>query len=274
MSILDRFCWYELRTTNPDAARAFYAEVAGWRAEPTGASSVFRAGELRVGGLVELPERARALGAPPHWLGQLGVHDLDASVQRWIERGGQALGPAQQAADGRRVAVVRDPQGAVLALCSRGDAWGQGDAWSREGVAWHELHTTDHAQAWSVYAELFGWKATEALHLGPEMGPYQMFSWAGADRSVGAMASTARAPHIHTHWLFYLTVADLDASLARVRSLGGTVVNGPMQVRGGDRVAQCEDPQGAAFALLQRVTASRSTPGPAPSAPAPGARRP
>jgi uncharacterized protein len=248
MSTLGAFCWYELRTTDPNAARAFYAEVTGWHVEPSGDSSlVFHAGASRVGGLVELPERARAHGAPAHWLGHLCVEDIDASVHRMIARGSQRLGPVQQAADGRRVALLRDPEGAVLALCSGGDAW------SREGVAWHELHTTDHEQAWATYAELFGWKATETLSLGPEAGPYQMFSWAGSDRSVGGMASTARAPHIHTHWLFYLTVADLDVSLARVRSLGGTVVNGPMEVRGGDRIAQCEDPQGAAFALRQHA---------------------
>lgn len=245
MSTIGAFCWYELRTTAPDAARAFYAEVAGWQVEPSGPSSIFHAGKSPVGGLMELPERARTLGAPAHWLGHISVLDVDASAQRMVALGAQVLGPVQQAANGRRIAILRDPQGAVVALSSPGDIW------SREGVAWHELHTTDHEQAWSTYAELFGWQATEALDLGPGIGPYQMFSWAGADRSVGGMASTARAPHIHTHWLFYLAVADLDGSLAKVRSLGGTIVNGPMQVRGGDRVAQCEDPQGAAFALCQ-----------------------
>ncbi|MCI0574372.1 MAG: VOC family protein [Myxococcaceae bacterium] len=242
------FCWYELRTTVPVAARAFYAEVAGWQVEQSGESSIFRLGKDPVGRLVELPERARARGAPAHWLGHVCVDDVDASVQRMVALGGQQLGPVQQAVDGGRVAVIRDPQGAVLALSSRRDVW------SRGGVAWHELHTTDREQAWSTYAELFGWKATETLSLGPEVGPYQMFSWAGAERSVGAMASTARAPHVHTHWLFYLTVADLDGALAKLRALGGRVLNGPMQVRGGDRVAQCEDPQGAAFALHQDAT--------------------
>jgi predicted enzyme related to lactoylglutathione lyase len=247
MTTMGAFCWYELRTTAPDAARAFYAEITGWQVEPSGKSSIFHVGKHRVGGLLELPERARARGAPAHWLGHIYVLDVDASVNRMVALGAQVLGPVQQSPDGRRVAILRDPQGAVVALSSRGDDC------SREGIAWHELHTTDSEQAWSTYAELFGWQATEAMDLGPDVGRYQMFSWAPGEPSVGGMASTARAPHIHTHWLFYLRVADIDVSLAKVRSLGGVVVNGPMQVPGGDRVAGCEDPQGAAFALHQCV---------------------
>lgn len=252
MSTLHSFCWYELRTTDPNAARAFYAEVAGWQVDPPGLPSLFHAGKHPVGGLLELPERARSLGAPAHWLGHIAVADVDATAQQMVALGAQVLGPVQQAANGGRVAILRDPQGAVLALSSRGDVG------SREGIAWHELHTTDHEKAWSTYADLFGWQATEALDLGPALGKYQMFSWASGDRSAGGMVSSARAPHIHTHWLFYLTVADLDASLAKARSLGGAVLNGPTPVRGGNRIAQLEDPQGAAFGLYQYATNTAS----------------
>jgi hypothetical protein len=249
MSTLHSFCWYELRTTDPNAARAFYAEIAGWQA--SGQPGLFHVGKHRVGGLLELPERARLLGAPAHWLGHIAVVDVDASAQRLAALGAQVLGPVQQAEKGGRVAILRDPQGAVVALSSREDVG------SREGIAWHELHTTDHEKAWSTYADLFGWQATEALDLGPGLGHYQMFSWASGDRNVGGMVSSARAPHIHTHWLFYLTVADLDASLAKARSLGGVVLNGPTQVRGGHRIAQLEDPQGAAFGLYQYAREGR-----------------
>jgi len=51
------------------------------------------------------------------------------------------------------------------------------------------------------------------------------------------------------HWLYYAHLDDLDAALERVKRAGGQVVNGPMEVPGGDRVAQILDPQGAMFAL-------------------------
>ena len=51
------------------------------------------------------------------------------------------------------------------------------------------------------------------------------------------------------HWLLYAKVPDVEAAAETVKSLGGQVLNGPMDVPGGDRVVQCMDPQGAAFAL-------------------------
>ena len=50
-------------------------------------------------------------------------------------------------------------------------------------------------------------------------------------------------------WLYYITVDDMNSAVARVVELGGQVVNGPMEVPGGDFIAQCLDPQGALFAV-------------------------
>ena len=55
------------------------------------------------------------------------------------------------------------------------------------------------------------------------------------------------------HWLAHIAVEDVEAAVAKVAAQGGKVLNGPMDVPGGDRVAQCMDAQGAAFAMHQRV---------------------
>jgi predicted enzyme related to lactoylglutathione lyase len=47
----------------------------------------------------------------------------------------------------------------------------------------------------------------------------------------------------------YISVVNIDAAVDQVGALGGQVLNGPMEVPGGDRVAQCVDPQGVPFAL-------------------------
>ncbi|NMO14887.1 VOC family protein [Pyxidicoccus fallax] len=247
MTTTHTFVSYDLRTTDLDAAEAFYTGLMGWQVQRSGESRVFLAGTQPVGLLMALPERARAQGAPAHWLGHIGVEDVDAMARRFVERGGQMLGPVQQPVPGQRVAILKDSQGAVFSMSTRRSGGSPG------AIAWHELNTTDREQAWAAYSELFGWRATGKLELGPQLGTYQMFTWEGAGRDVGAMVNTARLPSIHTHWLFYLTVPDLDAALQRLRALGGRVLNGPMQVPSGDRVAQCEDPQGAAFALRQSV---------------------
>jgi uncharacterized protein len=247
VTTLRTFVSYNLRTTDMEAAQAFYTALFGWQLRQSGASRAFFAGEQRVGELVPLPERARAQGAPAHWLGHIGVEDVEATAQRLVTLGGQPLGPVQQRGDGVRVAALKDAQGAVFALSS------EPSHGPSRVVAWHELNTTDREQAARSYAELFGWRTTESADLGPVLGGYQMFTWHAAGRSVGGMVDSARLPGVHTHWLFYFPVEDVDAAVARVRALGGSVGNGPMTVPGGDRVAQCEDPQGAAFALRQSV---------------------
>ncbi len=55
-----------------------------------------------------------------------------------------------------------------------------------------------------------------------------------------------------SHWGIYFRVPDVHAAVDRVKETGGQVLNGPMEVPGGDWVAQCVDPQGAHFSLHQR----------------------
>ena len=81
-----------------------------------------------------------------------------------------------------------------------------------------------------------------------------MFAWAVGGPTVGSFADTVRQPGIHTQWMFFFAVADLEAAAAAVRARGGIVV-GTMSTSAGDLVAPCDDPQGGAFALFQRTPA-------------------
>ncbi|MGE6759789.1 VOC family protein [Corallococcus interemptor] len=226
------FCWYELRTSRPDEARRFYSTVLG---------TPF------VGDVSLLPEAAVARGAPSHWLGHLHAPDLESSVQRFLAKGAERLGPPRRSAEGVPSTVLRDPSGAVVALTSR-----TGHPTHAE-LAWHELHTADHGRALAHYIDLFGWRPTEALQLSSEVGTYQQFTWREDGRGVGAACSTARLPHIHPHWLFYFAVDDLDRALAAVVEGGGRVAGGPHVMPDGTRVAPCEDLHRAAFGLRQAL---------------------
>jgi predicted enzyme related to lactoylglutathione lyase len=227
-----RFCHYQLRTKDMNAARAFYADIFGSQFWDAGVS------------LIALPERAAAQGAPAHWLGHIGVHQVDAIAGRIVALGGQPLGPTQRAAEGRSVAVLRDPFGAVMALSS------ETGAPQRAPVTWHLLSVHDEVRAFAAYAVLFGWTATERVDLGPGRGCHQMFAWEQAGTNVGSVASTARSPQIHTQWLFFFPVADLEASRARVQAAGGLALEA-IDMSNGDLVAPCDDAQGAAFGLYQ-----------------------
>ncbi len=117
-------------------------------------------------------------------------------------------------------------------------------------VAWHLLHTEDQSRAFGTYAALFGWTPNQLVDLGPELGTHQMFSWDIAGPTVGSVANTVRLPQTHPHSLFFFRVANIEAALAKVHSLGG---NGrePTRTQRGDLMTPCHDAQGAAFGLHQ-----------------------
>ncbi len=129
---------------------------------------------------------------------------------------------------------------------------GQGSAPDTRGLghfSWAELNTTDWKAAWKFYSELFGWKKTSSMDMGAEYGEYFMFG-EGGEQSMGGMSNAATMMKAPAHWLHYVNVSSVDEAAKRIPSLGGKVLNGPMDVPGGDRIAQCMDPQGGMFAIF------------------------
>lgn len=256
-----KFVWYELMTTDPEAAKAFYSDVVGWSTAPFEHApgmdyTMWMKGEAPVGGLMELPEEVRKSGAPPHWMGYVAVPDVDATAARAQELGGTVHhGPADIPEVGR-FAIIADPQGAVLAAFKGTQEMEGGDSEPESGdFSWHELATTDYEAALGYYSDLFGWEKQDAMDMG-EAGMYQMYGRPG--KMLGGMYNkTADMPGPpQPAWLYYVSVEDLDGSVKRIEEKGGKVVAGPMEVPGGSRIAIGLDPQGAAFALHQPGAAS------------------
>ena len=245
------FVWYELKTTDVQAAKAFYVKVMGWRARdvslPGAAFALCSAGEGGpVSGLMTLPESATAKGAAPHWVGYVGVNDIDAATDLVKRLDGAVYVPPTEIADTSRFSVFADPQTAMLGMLeSIGPERMQPADMNAPGrVGWHELLATDAEKALGFYAELFDWQKAEA-DIGP-MGTYQRFSAGG--QTIGGILTkppTIPAPC----WLYYFNVADVDAAAKRVTAAGGQILDGPFQSPGGAWIVHCADPQGAVFAL-------------------------
>jgi predicted enzyme related to lactoylglutathione lyase len=86
------------------------------------------------------------------------------------------------------------------------------------------------------------------MDMGP-MGTYRIFG-IGKSR-LGGMMTIQKGSPIPPSWLYYTETSDLDAAIGRATKDGAKIMNGPMDVPGGGRIAQLTDPQGAAFALHQ-----------------------
>lgn len=244
-----RFDWYDLMTPDIAGAKAFYSEVVGWKTtkwEQAG-YEMWTVGEQAIGGMMALPDEARKMGAPPHWLAYIETDDVDATVKKAQQLGAKVHHSPTDIPTVGRFAALADPQGASFAVFKPLEA--MEDPPRKAGYFnWHELHTTDNEAAWKFYSELFGWKPTSSMDMGPGMGTYSMFGL-DSQNSMGGMSNMAKVRNMPPHWLYYVTVDDLDAAIGRVKKSGGKVLNGPMEVPGGDKIAQCMDPQGGMFAL-------------------------
>jgi predicted enzyme related to lactoylglutathione lyase len=250
--LLGRVLWYELLTTDTKAAQSFYTKGVGWTLSPfegqsPGEYDVFmRDGNVGVGGVMKIPE---GMNFPPHWGMYVGVPKLEDAVARIERLGGSGLSALIEVPEVGRMRTMKDPQGAAFSILEpsmEGDP--AADREPQPGDAsWHELYTTDAESALRFYTTLFGCLATEAIYMGA-MGKYHRFA-RGKGFGGGLMNKPAEMAQVPPHWGFYFLVPDVHQAAERVKANGGQVLNGPMEVPGGDWVVNCMDPQGAAFSL-------------------------
>jgi predicted enzyme related to lactoylglutathione lyase len=247
-----RFVWYEHLTKDPKAAIAFYGDVIGWQTQPFGEGgdyTMWVGSQGPLGGVIGLPEQAAKMGAPPHWMGHVQIENVDASAALVKELGGQIHHGPEDIPTVGRFAVIADRQGAFLSIFQpSGDLMKLHDASKPGEFCWSELVTSDSAAAFAFYAKLFGWKVIEDMNMG-DMGTYRIFGL--GDVRVGGMMTAPKGSKMPAMWGYYTQVSNLDAAIERATKRDAKVINGPMEVPGGARIAQLLDPQGAVFALHQ-----------------------
>src|SRR6478672_8346033 len=254
-TLLGRPVWYELMTTDISAAEKFYDKVIGWSSAPFEGSpdpyTLFkRSGDVQVAGLMKRPD---GMNMPPFWSMYVAVPKLEEAVAHIKRLGGGELSPVIDVPTIGRMQMMKDPQGAAFYIIQPMSTGERPETAPEVGEAsWHELMTTDWPAAMKFYKEVFGWQPSEAMDMGP-MGKYQMFN-----RPHGMIGGMMNKPpemaNVPPNWQIYFRVPDVHAAAERVKANGGKILNGPMEVPGGDWVVTAMDPQGAAFGLHARKT--------------------
>ena len=261
-----KFFWYELMTSDPEGAIAFYGHVVGWTAQPFSGERtdnpyhVVSGSAGPLGGIMRIPAEAKDCGMSPWWGGYIGSSDVDADARRLTDAGGSVKRPPDDIPGVGRFAVMSDPGGAIFMLLkgSSPDDMEAAPPMARGHVGWHELYSGNFDADLGFYTSQFGWGTGEAMDMGP-MGSYQLFSMSGGtdfnSMEGGMMPKPEQMPV--PQWLFYFVVPDIDEGVKKVEEGGGTVLNGPAEVPGGAWIIQATDPQGAMFALVgMRSTAA------------------
>lgn len=248
------FIWYELMSRDPAASKAFYDAVVGWNIDVDQVAPgvdyrmIKRSDGGMAGGVMTLNDEMIESGARPIWLGYLYASDVDDTVERIKADGGTvSMEPWDQPGVGR-LAMVTGPEGAPFYLMNPLPPEGQADAVSDvfstdqpEHVRWNELCSSDPDRSIDFYKRHFGWSQDGEMDMG-EMGKYSFVQVGGV--AIGAVMPTMPGMP-QSMWNIYFGVDDIDRAAEAVKAGGGQVVNGPMEIPGGEYALNAVDPQGA-----------------------------
>lgn len=245
-------CWFELGTTDQSGAKSFYTTLFGWSAAdfPMGPEEVYtmlKTDGHDVGGAYTLNAQMKEQGVPPHWMVYFAVPDADAAAATVSALGGTVLMAPFDVMTFGRMAVCKDPTGAVFSIWQAKDHKGVGVFGETNTIGWAELATRDVNAAEAFYKALFPWETA------PSAGsptPYIEFGPAG-QKTGGLMQMDGQWEGIPPHWGVYFRVDDCDAAAAKIKELGGQVCFGPFDAGGVGRIAAGADPQGANFSIIR-----------------------
>ncbi|MBE9537962.1 MAG: VOC family protein [Proteobacteria bacterium] len=250
-----KIIWHDLLTDTPVRTQVFYSELFGWefRALPDkniNYMMIYHNGEM-IGGMVDqnrLPNKEDI----SQWVVGLSVLDIEKAADVVREAGGTVFTPPTSLGDRGHIAVVADPQGALLSLLQTRD----GDPLDKQGppavgsFLWNELWAEDVASSATFYHRLSGYTIEEET-LGSEDSPVDYRILKTLDKPRAGIRSNP-VGGLQPMWVSYLRVAgtnELEAILNNVEALGGQVLVPATERPGGGVVAIIAGPSGASIAL-------------------------
>jgi predicted enzyme related to lactoylglutathione lyase len=228
---------FEIGAADDQPLVRFYGELLGWGLEAVadGYTVVDTRGGQGINGGI-----GRSQTGEPWATFYVEVDDLGACLDRAEALGGRTVLPASEL-PGMAFAMFDDPDGLLVGLM-RGGA--SADAVRRppspgDGAAvdWFEVLGADAGRSQAFYGELFGWEVPGSA--------YGMVT-AGIGGGIGAGGESRWAT-------VYASVGDVEATLARAASLGGTRVYGPTPVDDHTETGAFRDPAGNVFGVYHHA---------------------
>lgn len=246
------FCWPELSTPDPNAAKQFYTSLFGWQFKDSdmgeqGVYTIFTLEGKDCAALFKQDAGQVQSGMPPYWASYINVESADATAAKAKSLGGTVLMGPFDAGEFGRMAVITDPQGATFCVWQTKTHFGIQVQGEPNSLGWTQLNAKDTSAAKTFYTELIGWTAHEDPIPG-QQGSYT--TWLKADGAAGGMMAMPPGETMPSHWLPYFSVTNVDTSAQKAASLGAKTFVPPMDIPGTGRFAVFADPQGAPFAIV------------------------
>jgi len=244
------FCWVDLATTDPQAAKAFYGGLFGWDFEdlPTDMGAPYTMCTIdgkNVVGLSAMPPDMAEQGVPPIWASYVKHSDADAVAEKITAAGGTLISPPFDVMDSGRMAFGQDPSGAAFGIWQPKSHIGAQLVNMPNTVVWNELQTRDPEGAKTFYGKVFDWTYES------DPNGYILCQESGRTQAGIIHMGENWPPDVPNNWTVYFMVADLDASVAKAGKLGGNIMVPPTQAGEMGKFAVVQDPQGGVFTIMQ-----------------------
>jgi predicted enzyme related to lactoylglutathione lyase len=248
--------WYELESAAPDKSKAFHAELLGWTIEPQEMAGIKYELAKAGGKDVATIRQAEGKKAKSRWIPFVSVPDVDAATAAIEQNKGKVVKPAQDVPDIGRYAIVSDPNGALFAVFKGAKSDDPDTDQIKQGeFVWVENMTRgqkQHAAAIAFYPAAVGYTSSSMeVGAGKKKSKYDMLSYGEKHR---AGVAAAKPASLGGQWLPWVSVDDLDGSVAKVKALKGKVVVKPHDIAGVGRAAVVSDPTGAPLGLLKPLS--------------------
>ncbi|MGP3999050.1 VOC family protein [Streptomyces sp. 8N706] len=242
-------CWVDLVAPDQQAALDFYGELFGWTGEigppEQGGYSICTLHGRPVAGIMSAQAMGDQPTPPTVWTTYVTSADAEATERAIGNSGGTVMAPVMDVMTLGRMLVAADPTGAVFGVWEPKDFIGAGIVNEPGALIWNELNTTDRDAAAAFYPAVLG------IEVAPMEGAENYFALTVNGRTVGGLQVLPddMPGGIPPHWLAYFAVENTDATVAKLTSVGGSVLQPPFDMAAG-RMAVVADPQGAPFAVI------------------------
>ncbi len=249
-----KIIWHDLISDTPEETRAFYSDLFNWEFSSLdsldGNYTLISHDGNYIGGMVD-ESRLGSVNDISQWVVVIAVTDVGTATSALTAAGGKVFTKPTSLGARGEIAVVADPQGALLALLqTNGNDPADTQDVAESSFLWNELWT-DNVDAAATFYQRIAPYTVKSFSLVSPTGPvpYRVMSTQGRGR---AGIRSNPVPDMSPTWQSYLSVdnlQELESIIARVPALGGTVLMPATERLEGGYVGVIAGPSGAGIAL-------------------------
>ncbi len=243
------FCWVDLSTTDPEAAKAFYTGLFGWEVDDRpidggGTYSMLQLEGKNVTALSAMQPEMQAQGVPAFWSSYVKHDDVDAIAEKITAAGGTVMFPPMDVMQSGRMTMGQDPEGTPFGVWQPAEHIGAELVNMPNTLVWNELQTRQPDKVKPFYEGVFAWNSAT------DENGYVAFMENGRVHAGLIAMDENWGPEVPANWSIYFMVEDVAAKAELAQKLGGTVMVPPTEAGAMGIFAVIQDPQGGVFNIM------------------------